>query len=205
MYFRDRLLKASPMKWTYQPNCTPSISLSANQRYYFDNKRRLGDHPSTIRGVFPKHLKLFYFFILAALLLLAVPGQAQFERVFGTALDESFSKVIQSGSSYYVLGSGEITDGQPARAMVSRLNAAGELVWTLSLNTASAWKDAVLTPAGNLLVVGHTLPDDANSKSIMGSVTATGTFAWVRSYDNLGKDGFLKIVRNLSPQNPGFP
>lgn len=193
------------MKWTYPPNCAPPAFLSAHQCYCFETIRRLGDHPSTIRGVFPRHLNLSCFLILTVLLLLAVPGHAQFERVFGTALDESFSKVIQSGSSYYVLGSGEITDGQPARATVSRLNAAGELAWTLSLNTASAWEDAVLTPSGNLLVVGHTLPDNANSKSIMGSVTATGAFAWVRSFDNLGRDGFLKIVRNLSPQNPAFP
>ena len=139
------------------------------------------------------------------LLLLAVPGHAQFDRVFGTALDESFAQVIPSGSSYYVLGSGEVTAGQPRRATVTRLDAAGALVWTLSLNTASAWTAAVLTPAGNLLVVGHTLPAGANSKSIMGSVTATGTFAWVRSYDNPGNDAFLKIVKNPAPQHPGFP
>ena len=141
VYFRDRLLKAYPMKLTYQPNCAPITSLSTNQCYYFDNKKRLGDHPSITKEVFPKHLKLLHFLLLAALLLLAIPAQAQFERVFGTALDESFSKVIQSGSSYYVLGSGEITDGPPARATVSRLNATGELAWTLSLNTAAVWTD----------------------------------------------------------------
>jgi len=137
--------------------------------------------------------------------LLAIPGQAQFQRQFGTNLDESFSKVIQSGTNYYVLGSGEITNGQPARATVTRLNALGELQWTLSLNIASQWNDAVLTPGGSLLVVGHSLPDDNTSRSIMGLVTAAGTFSWVRSYDLPQRDGFQRVVRNPAPQNPLFP
>lgn len=137
--------------------------------------------------------------------LLAIPGQAQFQRQFGTTLDESFSKVIQSGTNYYVLGSGEITNGQLARATVTRLNALGELQWTLGLNVASQWNDAVLTPSGSLLVVGHSLPDDNTSRSIMGLVTAAGTFTWVRSYDIPGGDGFTRIVQNPIPENAAFP
>ncbi|MFM9947362.1 MAG: choice-of-anchor L domain-containing protein, partial [Saprospiraceae bacterium] len=137
--------------------------------------------------------------------LFAIPGQAQFQRQFGTNLDESFSKVIQSGTNYYVLGSGEITNGQPARATVTRLNALGELQWTLSLNVASQWNDAVLTPGGNLLVVGHSLPDDNTSRSIMGLVTAAGAFSWVRAYDQPQRDGFLRIVQNPGAQTPLFP
>lgn len=137
--------------------------------------------------------------------LLAIPGQAQFQRQFGTNLDETFSKVIQSGTNYYVLGSGEITNGQPARATVTRLNASGELQWTLSLNVASQWNDAVLTPGGNLLVVGQSLPDDNTSRSIMGLVTAAGAFSWVRAYDLPQRDGLLRIVQNPAAQTPLFP
>ncbi|MFM9950518.1 MAG: choice-of-anchor L domain-containing protein, partial [Saprospiraceae bacterium] len=136
---------------------------------------------------------------------LAIPGQAQFQRQFGTNLDESFSKVIRSGSNYYTLGAGEVTNGQPLRATVTRLNALGELQWTLSLNTASQWNDAVLTPSGSLLVVGHSLPDDNTSRSIMGLVTAAGAFTWLRSYDIPGSDGFTRIVQNPIPENAAFP
>lgn len=144
-------------------------------------------------------LSVFCFFAFAT------GGYAQFQRQYGTALDESFSKVIPSGTNYYVLGQGEITDGQPARATVSRLNAAGELQWTLSLNIASVWNDAVLTPSGNLLVVGNSLPNDNTSRGIMGLVTASGAFTWVRGYDLPQRDGFWRIVRNAAPQNPAFP
>jgi len=137
--------------------------------------------------------------------LLAVPGQAQFQRAFGTTLDESFSKVIQSGANYYVLGAGEVTNGQLPRATVTRLNALGELQWTLSMNTASQWNDAVLTPSGSLLVVGHSLPDDNTSRSIMGLVTAAGAFTWLRSYDIPGSDGFTRIVQNPIPETAAFP
>lgn len=142
--------------------------------------------------------------IAAGFLLLAVPALAQFQRQFGTALDESFHKIIKSGTNYYVLGAGEVAEGQPGQATVSRLNALGELQWTRSLTIGSRWNDAVLTPSGDLLVVGQSMPDDNTSKGIMGVITATGSFAWVRSYDIPNRDGFTKVVRNPSPQNPFF-
>jgi len=142
---------------------------------------------------------------ILAILLPAAPAYAQFQRAFGTPLDESFSKVIQSGTNYYVLGSGEIVDGQSPRATVTRLNASGQLQWTLSLNVASEWNDAVLTPSGNLLVVGNSLPNGNSSQSIMGQVTAAGAFSWVRSYESPGDETFKKIVRNPLPQNAAFP
>lgn len=142
---------------------------------------------------------------ILAILLPAAPAYAQFQHAFGTPLDESFSKVIQSGTNYYVLGSGEIVDGQSPRATVTRLNASGQLQWTLSLNVASEWNDAVLTPSGNLLVVGNSLPNGNSSQSIMGQVTAAGAFSWVRSYESPGDETFKKIVRNPLPQNAAFP
>jgi len=148
---------------------------------------------------------LRHLFILATSLLLTAPASAQFQRQFGTNLDETFNKVIKSGTNYYVLGTAEITNGQQPRATVTRLNAAGELQWTLSVNTASQWNDAVLTPTGDLLVVGRSLPDDNTSRAIMGRVTATGTFAWLRSYDQPNRDGFDRIVRNPVPQTGTHP
>jgi|GEM_PF-3022355 len=144
-------------------------------------------------------------FFVWIFIFFAASGQAQFQRQFGTNLGESFSKVIPSEGNYYVLGNAEVMDGQPAQATVSRLNALGELQWTLSLNVASQWNDAVLTPSGSLLVVGYSLPDDNTSRSIMGLVTAAGAFSWVRSYDLPQRDGFLRIARNPVPQNAAFP
>lgn len=130
-----------------------------------------------------------------------------FQRLYGTNLDNSFSKVIQDGSNYYVLGQDEFNDGTPPAASVTRLDANGNHQWTLSLHISSVWNDAVLTPSGDLLVVGSTLPFDAASKSLMGLVTPTGGggFAWVRTYDVPGREANTSIVRSPSPQNPAFP
>ncbi|HZV44239.1 MAG TPA: hypothetical protein VFF90_07165, partial [Saprospiraceae bacterium] len=130
-----------------------------------------------------------------------------FQHLYGTGLDNSFSKVIKDGSNYYILGQDEFTDGTPPSATVTRLDANGVHQWTLSLNISSVWNDATLTPAGDLLVVGSTLPFDATSKSLMGLVTTAGGggFTWVRTYDVPGREGNFRIVRNPSPQNPAFP
>ena len=130
---------------------------------------------------------------------------SQFQRQYGTPLDESFSKVIQSGSSYFVLGQAELIDGQFPRASVTMIDAQGEMQWTLSLDIGSIWNDAVLTPTGNLLVVGNSLPADNTSQSMMGLVNPNGSFTWVRSYDFPQNDGFIRIVQNPVPENTAFP
>ncbi len=130
-----------------------------------------------------------------------------FQRVYGTALDNSFSKVIQNGTSYYVLGQDEPLQGAPMHATVTRLDANGIHQWTLSLNIPSIWNDAVLTPSGDLLVVGATLPLDASNQSLMGLVTSSGggNFTWVRTYDVTGRESNARIIRSPNPQNPLFP
>ncbi|MFN4079853.1 MAG: T9SS type A sorting domain-containing protein [Saprospiraceae bacterium] len=95
--------------------------------------------------------------------------------------------------------------GQIAWATVSRIDAAGQLVWTRSLNIASQWNDAVLTPSGNLLVVGHTLPLGPNSQSLMGVIAPAGSFIWVRSFNAPGRESFNRVALNPAPDNAAFP
>lgn len=128
-----------------------------------------------------------------------------FQKIFGTNLDNSFSKVIQDGPEYYVLGQDKPITGA-SRATVTRLASDGSLLWTKSLDIASQWNDAIKVNNGDLIAVGNTLPGDASSKSIMGRITTTGTFSWVKSYDDPGgRDYFLRIIENPAPQNPNYP
>ncbi len=132
-----------------------------------------------------------------------------FQRAYGTNLDNSFSKVIKDGSHYYVLGQNEASDGATQFGTVTRLDSNGLHLWTLEPNIASVWNDAVLTPTGDLLVVGSTLPFDASSKSLIGLVTPAGggDFTWLRSYLEPGtnKNSFTRIVKNPNPLNAAFP
>ncbi|MBK8701300.1 MAG: T9SS type A sorting domain-containing protein [Saprospiraceae bacterium] len=146
--------------------------------------------------------------LMFALYLLFTPkAHAQaFQKIFGTNLDNSFSKVIQDGSEYYVLGQDQPFTGAVSRATVSRLASDGSLLWTKSLDIASQWNDAIRVNNGDLILVGNSLPGDASSKSIMGRITNTGSFAWTKSYDEPGgRDFFLHIIENPAPQNPNFP
>jgi hypothetical protein len=143
---------------------------------------------------FPNQITLL---ALVVLFFLSIKLTAQeFQRVYGDALDNYFGKVIQDGSgNFYVLGQNEAVNGAPLRATVTRLDANGQHQWTLSLNFASQWQDAVLTPSGELMAVGHTLPLDATSKGIMARVTSAGAFARLRTYDEAGRDILTRIVR----------
>lgn len=143
--------------------------------------------------------------VVLACVVVAWPVQAQLLRQYGTTLNESFAKVIPHGAEYYVLGQAEAAAGQQPRATVSRINAGGQLLWTRRLDVASQWNDAVLTPSGNLLLVGHTLPLDPNSQSLMGLITPAGAFNWLRNYNTTGRESFNRVVLNPMPDNAVSP
>ncbi len=147
--------------------------------------------------------------ILSYLLLafIAIDSHAQFQKYFGSNLNNSFGKVILDGGDYYVLGQDQPTVGSLSNATISRLAFDGKLLWTRSLDIASQWNDAIrINPSGDLLVVGNSLPlANPFGKSIMGRIDASGNFAWVREYDAPERDLFLKIIENPIPQNPSFP
>ncbi len=150
-------------------------------------------HPSHwTRSSICKLSQLLFFSIIFASQIFA----QEFQRAYGTALDNSFTKVVQDAAgNFYVLGQDEAVNGALQRATVTRLDANGLHQWTLSLNFASLWHDAVLTPSGELMLVGQTLPSDPTAKGIMARVTSAGSFARLRTYDEQGRDIFTRIVR----------
>ncbi|HMQ47389.1 MAG TPA: T9SS type A sorting domain-containing protein [Saprospiraceae bacterium] len=144
-------------------------------------------------SIFP-HRFFCAFALCFFVMLMPFRGKAQFQKHYGTSLDDSFSKVIPDGDNYYVLGAYEAVNGAPVRATVTRLDANGVHQWTLSMPTSSTWADAVLLPGGDLMVVGYSLPLDASAKSIIGRVTQDGAFSWLKSYDQPGRDFFNRVV-----------
>jgi hypothetical protein len=129
----------------------------------------------------------------------------RFQAIYGTQMNNTFTKVLRSGTDYYVLGSYQPSAGAQNRATVTRLDAQGRLQWTLRLDIASQWNDAVVTPNGDLLVVGHTVPFDASSQSLAAGVTSAGSFSWSRSYNVPGRETFHRVVRNPNPDQAAFP
>lgn len=146
--------------------------------------------------------------VMAATVFVFFQLQAQdFQRVYGNTLDNSFTKVIQDGANYFVLGQDEAVNGSPQSATVTRLDANGNHQWTLRVGPASVLNDGVLISPGELMVVGSTLPFDAATKSLIGRVTTTGggNFSWLRTYDVPDRESFIRVVKNAAPQNAAFP
>lgn len=141
---------------------------------------------------------------LSCVLCTAVEAQ-YFQHHYGNALDNAFTKVIPHGPNYYVIGRDQPTAGVLAHATVARINGSGQLQWVLRLDLASQWNDAVLTPTGNLIMVGNTLPFDASSQSLLGIVTPAGVLSLAQTLNVPGRDWFNRIVRNPTPENANFP
>lgn len=176
----------------------------------FFNKPKLVGFQLLILQTMKTSFLLTLFFLIFLMLNFQLDGSAQvFQRNFGTTLDNSFSKVLKDGTDYYVLGQNEPSGGGLPRATVTRLDANGNHKATLELPIASVWNDAVLTaPGGALIVVGSTLPFDPTTKSLMGKVTYISgvlSFGCVQSYDEAGRDAFLRIVKNPNPESLLYP
>lgn len=131
----------------------------------------------------------------------------EFQTNFGTAHNNVFSKVIDAGSDYFILGQDQPSTGSSLHATVTLVDAFGFHQWTLRVNIPSIWNDATLTPTGDLMLVGNTLPFDDTNQSLIGLVTKTGggNFTWLRSYSVPGREGNYRIIRNPVPENPLFP
>ncbi|MCB0638195.1 MAG: hypothetical protein KDC54_16310, partial [Lewinella sp.] len=126
-------------------------------------------------------------------LFLVTDGGAQppFVRLYGDPQENAFNKVIPQGAGYFALGS------QAGQATVSFINLSGQWQWTLGINIPSVFTDAVLMPTtGELLFVGHTLPLNAQTQSLMGKVDVFGQGLSVIAYDTPGVEAFTRVTDN---------
>src|SRR5688572_19683206 len=147
---------------------------------------------------------LFLMIVLMSLPVAQTIGQG-FQRAYGNEFKNSGWQVIAHGSNYYVLGSDQPSAGALDRGTISYINQSGSEIWTRRLNVASSLMDAVLTPGGNLLFVGNTLPAGESSASIIGSIDPNGNINWLNTYDQPGPDGFRNIARSFNPDDSKFP
>jgi len=149
--------------------------------------------------------KSIFAILIFVCLLSTAKLAAQFTRLYGASTNESFTKVIQNGTNYYCLGRWLDPATNQSKATITKMNSTGQHISTLALNIASEFTDAVLTPSGDLIVVGYTAPLNSSSQSIMGKFTTggTGSFSFVRSYDVPGRDFFNRIAK--SPLGGNFP
>lgn len=152
------------------------------------------------------HVSIKILIVPLMIFLVHMSGYAQgFQRLYGNEFGNAGWKVIPNGSNYYVIGSNQVSSGGLDRGSISYINSAGEWIWQRGLNVASVLMDGVLTPSGDLLFVGSTLPSGESSAGIIGSINTDGTINWLNTYDQPGKDEMWLIKRSANPENFEFP
>ncbi len=144
--------------------------------------------------------------IIGFLLIISHDLNGQFPRIYGTSGNDGINKVIPAGTEYYVLAYTGANPSSDWKATVSRLSSSGPVLWTKTLDIFSQWNDGIVTPNGDLLLVGTTLPYSGyQAKSLMGLINSSGTFAFVRTSNVTGREILNRIVLNPVPQNNAFP
>ncbi len=128
-----------------------------------------------------------------------------FQRAYGNEFNNVGWQVVPHGMNYYVLQTDQHSFGALVRGAISYIDQTGNLLWVRRLNVASNLTDAELTPGGDLIFVGNTLPDGESSGGIMGSIDSDGDINWLNTYDQPGSDHFWDIGRSSNPDNPDFP
>lgn len=134
--------------------------------------------------------------------IISFPGFGQsFQKLYGTAENEYVSRALPSGNNIYIIGA-TMKSGQSLYfASVSKLDSFGVLQWTTTADVPSVWSDGIITPSGDLLLVGFANPPGENP-ALIGSVDASGNFKWLKMY---GQERLLKIVLNPVPQYNQYP
>ena len=152
--------------------------------------------------------------LLGSMLLGNVDCMAQFSKMLGNKQDNVFTRIKSEQKNTLACGyTISPADGLP-HATFSHLDANGNVLWTTTLDNPSKANDfEIITdepgaPAAGYLVVGNTEPSttSSNNQSFIAKFNANGSLAWVKLYQQTGREGFLRIVRrnNPQPQHPYY-
>ena len=134
---------------------------------------------------------IFCGILLLSILLTATDARAQFQKIYGDAGSNNFTRVVPDGADFYVLG----TDN--GAATVTRILGTGAWQWTRVLPFPSGWTDGVVDPAtGNLHLVGFTLPFNSSNQSLIGEIDAGGVFQCIKKLDGPGTEALARIDRS---------
>lgn len=113
-------------------------------------------------------------------------------KLHGTTGLEVFSKIIPDVNGYYLLGDRSLG----IASSITRIDAQGKWLWTRNMtNPNCALLDGALTPNGDLMVVGYTLPSGELNRGVMGVVNASNAIVWFSEVDNIGRDLFTKVKK----------
>jgi len=121
---------------------------------------------------------------------------SNFQLFGGTALENTFKKVIFHQNNYYVIGS------NVNKASLHKFDLTGNLIWSSEVNDTSSWNDLIVTASNRLLVVGSRDISAGLSKDVLiGVYELNGTVVRLDSYDYGINESYNSIVENPNTTN----
>ena len=122
---------------------------------------------------------------------------SNFQLFGGTALENTFKKVILHQNYYYVIGS------NINRASLHKFDLTGNLIWSSEVNDTSSWNDFIVTTANKLLLVGSKDVNAGLAKDVLiGVYDLNGTAIRLDAYDYGINESYNSIVENPLTTNP---
>ena len=121
--------------------------------------------------------------------------------------DYGFSSKVIGGDTYIV---GWSTDSNVTFPIITRVDGFGNIVWQYTSDMQGQIFDLVESDSDGIFFVGRTAPLQVgpswqDNKTIIGHIKLDGTVDFVNTYDNMGRESIIDIIKHPTPLNPAAP
>lgn len=115
----------------------------------------------------------------------------------GSSGENSFKKLIQYNSNYYVIGNNGL------KASLHKFDLNGNVLWSSEVNDTSSWNDLIINESGNILLVGSKDIQSGLPKDVLIGVYNTSGAVLQLTYSNYGiYESFTSIIENPNKTDP---
>ncbi|GAB5554459.1 MAG: hypothetical protein Sapg2KO_40500 [Saprospiraceae bacterium] len=135
-----------------------------------------------------------------------------FIKVVGDSLPNHYNRIKKVGNHLYAAGYSGTVNSNDTRAIFSKYDLTGNLLWTAQLTTPTNFLDFVETNDNGdaFLCVGRTEPIGSNNnwrdnRSILCKIDQNGNIVQLNYFQQAGREGMLNIVRHPNPVDRANP
>ncbi|SER38965.1 SdrD B-like domain-containing protein [Neolewinella agarilytica] len=125
--------------------------------------------------------------------------------VYGNELANVPQRIQHFAGHNFVLAKETDAAGQ-THSVFAKFDGFGTLIWETKLTAEVEMLDFTPTAAGDFLLVGRTTPllsnGWQNNRSALAKINANGTLGFIREYDNLGRESFIRIINHPWAADP---
>ncbi|NIG52803.1 RHS repeat domain-containing protein [Chitinophaga sp. Cy-1792] len=132
-------------------------------------------------------------------------GNVQWSKSYGGVYNDWFSGIQQTADGGYIAGGATRSYGTPAtsqimRAMITKLDANGNVQWNRTISEGSAngedVRKLIQTSDGGYAFVGNENLAAGVGNDYVGKLSANGDLEWVKIMDGVSSDQFYDVMQN---------